>query len=285
MKKFINYQQRDNDFFPSGKIVRVKTIPTGVYKLMQTMSGDIFASKMDILNEPLITFPNFVSTQIINEVNHFWSKEVRNKYEKRNLLYKRGILLHGKYGTGKTSVIMKIIEDQLKNGSLVFYCPSPSFLSEFSKIIREIEGDRKILVVYEDFEKMLALNEQDFLSLLDGEMQIDNVVYLASTNYINQIPNRIKDRPSRFATVIEVGLPDEDTRKVYIESKTFPEENIDIELWVKKTEGLTIDQIKDLIISVFCIDLTLDDAITRLLNNDKGTELYYYDENDPYLNM
>ena len=117
--------------------------------------------------------------------------------------------------------------------------------------------------------------------MLDGEMQVDNIVYVATTNYINKIPPRIKDRPSRFATVIEVGLPTPDVRRIFIENKTFPDENVDLDLWVKLTEGLTIDQIKDLIISVLCIGNDLKDTVSKLHETrdvKEDSEIDYYDD-------
>jgi hypothetical protein len=286
--EYINYEKSGGLYFPAKPVKRVDKLPAGVYQLHRSMSGDLFVKGLSATSDELIDMPNFTSQQIINEINKFWEPEVRARYEKRGIVYKRGFLLHGKHGTGKTSIIFKLMQEQIEQGNLIFFCPSPSDLSEFVKIVRGIEGDRRVLVVYEEFEKLLYSQEADFLSILDGEMQIDNIAYVATTNYIHKIPPRIKDRPSRFATVIEIGLPNADTRRRYIEAKTFPEENVNLNAWTKATEGLTIDQIKDLIISVYCIGLSLEEAVDRTKNviqdsnEDSGYDPYNTYENDDW---
>lgn len=277
--KYINYQVVEGMYFPGKEVKRESRLPGGVYNIHRDQQGNLFVKAMSVASDELIDLPNFISQQVIDEVNNFWQPSVRARYDRRGMVYKRGVLLFGSHGTGKSAIIIKLIEDAVKNDNIVFFCPQPNDLSEFVKIMREIEGDRKVFVVFEEFEKLLNFDEGTFLSLLDGELQIDNVVYIATTNYINQIPPRIKDRPSRFATVIEVGLPNAETRRKYIEAKTFPDENVDIEVWVKLTEGLTIDYIKDLIISVLCIGVPIEKAVERIQIYHKDRE---DDESDPY---
>lgn len=260
---FIDYSTDGKIYSPSLPVQKVTKLPAGVYNIFRTQSGDLIASSMSVTSDELIKLPNFITQKVIDELDMFWKPETRKRYERRGMVYKRGIILHGHHGTGKSSITIRLMEEQVKAGNVVFFCPAPSVLSEFVKIMRSIEGDRPILVVLEEFEKLIYNDETGFLSLLDGEMQIDNVVYIATTNHLHKIPDRIKARPSRFATLIEVGLPNAETRKLYIESKTFPDEQVDLQKWVKMTEGCTIDNIKDLIINVFCIGLTLEEALKR----------------------
>lgn len=279
--QYINYQESEGLYFPAKPVTRINKLPGGVYSIRRTMSGDLYLKNLSVTSDQLISLPSFISQKIINEVNNFWEPKVRERYDKRGIVYKRGFLLYGQHGTGKSSIIVKLMEEQIKQDNIVFFCPSPTDLSEMSKIIRSIEGDRRILAVYEEFERLLYSSEGEFLSLLDGEMQIDNIVYVATTNYLDKIPPRIKDRPSRFATVIEVGLPDAETRRLYIQSKTFPEENVNLDAWTKATEGLTIDRIKDLIVSVYCIGLTLEEAVNRtkgIVGTEEEPEVNPYDD-------
>lgn len=279
-KRFTHLTEFDGKYFFGRRSPEHARLKPGIYTIARTMGGDLYVEGMSVTTDQLITLPNFVSQRVIDELDGFFAPNVRHRFERRGMIYKRGVLLYGKHGTGKSSIIIKVMEEQIKRDSIIFFCPSPHDLSEFVRTYRTIDPDRRVVAVFEEFEKLLAGYEAGFLSLLDGELQIDNVAYIATTNYINEIPPRIKDRPSRFATVIEVGLPDAATRKLYIESKTFPDENVDIDTWVKGTEGLTIDKIKDLIISVFCIGLPLEEAIKRskgIFNNEDELE-----EDDPY---
>jgi SpoVK/Ycf46/Vps4 family AAA+-type ATPase len=274
-KIYHHFREMEGRFFPTRKVQEIPSMNPGLYTISMTQSGEIYFEPMSIMTDNLIELPSFVSEDIIKEIDNFWNKDVRFRYERRGMTYKRGILLHGSHGTGKSSVIIRLIESEIKKGGIVFFCPSPSLLSESVKIIREIQGDQRILAVFEEFDQLLYRDEGSFLSLLDGEMQVDNIVYIATTNYLDKIPSRIKDRPSRFATVIEVGLPSAEVRRIFIENKTFPDEKVDIELWVKLTEGLTIDQMKDLIISVLCIGVDLKTAVEKvhkITNSNEGPE-------------
>lgn len=255
-----------------------KRLEPGVYNITQSQDGFVLLSPVSTTTDDLIELPTFISQEIIKEINKFWSPTTKERYHKYGMLYKRGILLYGKQGTGKTSIIATVMENHVKQGCIVFFCPDPALLQEVSKAVREIEGDRPFLVIYEELDKLLNYNEGGFLSILDGENQIENIVYIATTNYLNVIPPRIKNRPSRFATVIEVGVPDEKTRETFLSTKV--KEDIDLGLWVKITDGMTIDQIKDLIISVYCIDVPLKDAVEKILNMGSIENEVHEEEDD-----
>jgi len=266
-----HYEKSGTDYYFGQPSVTYNKLPPGVYTLEVDKSGAIYVAPMQVVSDGLITLPDFTSEIVIKDVNNFWNQATRDKFERRNIVYKRGILMHGKPGTGKTSCVMQIMEAEVKAGGIVFFGPTPGTLTHALKAIREIEGNIRCLVVWEEFDSALNSDESGYLSLLDGQNQIDNIVYLATTNYLDRIPARFRNRPSRFASVIEIPLPNEATRRLYITSKLLPDENIDVDLWVKETDGMTIDHLKDLVISVLCLNVSFQDAIDRLKE-------YRYDE-------
>lgn len=259
-----HYIKMGNDFYFGLPSKKYKKLDPGIYTINMNKSGEVYLSPMQAVTDTLIRLPDFTSEQVINEVEKFWSKETHDKFIKHELVYKRGIILHGLPGVGKSACVAQIMEAEVKAGGIVFFCPSPNNLTRCIKAIREIQGNIRCLVVWEEFDDALQRDESSYLSLLDGEMQVDNVVYLATTNYLDRIPNRFKKRPSRFASIIEVGTPNEVTRRIYIQTKGKNSDKIDVEKWVKATKGLTIDHIKDLIISVVCLDVSFEDSLDRL---------------------
>jgi len=267
-----HYQKQGNSYYFGRPNKKTKKLEPGIYTIQQDPMGQIYLEGMSAMTDSLIRLPDFTSEKVIKEVEKFWTKETKAKFTKRQLVYKRGIILHGLPGTGKSACVSQLMEAEVKQGGIVFFSPSPGMLQYVVKCIREIQGDIRCLVVWEEFDDLIEANESDFLSLLDGEMQIDNVVYIGTTNYLDRIPNRFKNRPSRFASIIEVGLPNEETRKVYLSNKIHADDNIDIDVWAKATEGFTIDHIKDLIISVLCLDVPFNEALDRLKD-------FQYDEN------
>ena len=101
---------------------------------------------------------------------------------------------------------------------------------------------------------------------------MNNIFYVATTNYIEDIPQRIRNRPSRFAEVIEIGPPDKELRRAYLLAKIHEDDVVNIDEWVEKTDGLTIDHLKNLIINVLVLGLPLDDAVEKLRNLEDDKE-------------
>lgn len=261
-KGFDQYLMIEGMYMPQAKMPTTKKLPAGIYRAGRTNDGKLVFMSMSSMTDGLINLPAHVSEKVLNEVNKFWSQETRSKFDKYQMVYKRGILLYGPPGAGKTVIVSKVMEQVVREGGIVFFDTDPHTLYESVNLIKEIQGDIRVLAVYEEFDSRLN-RDSSFLSLLDGELQIENITYLATTNYIERIPPRVKNRPSRFATVIEIGLPDADTRLAFLKGKV-KDEDIDFTEWVEATKGMSLDHIKDLIISVLCIGLTLQEATAKL---------------------
>jgi SpoVK/Ycf46/Vps4 family AAA+-type ATPase len=99
---------------------------------------------------------------------------------------------------------------------------------------------------------------------LDGEIQKSNVIFMATTNHIDKIPARIR-RPGRFSSIIEVGFPSEETRLFYLNKKLGGRSGLG--LWAKKTEGFSIDELKETVLAVVCLSQDLDAVIKRVKAN------------------
>ena len=145
--------------------------------------------------------------------------------------------------------------------------------------IRNIEGERKIIAVIEDIDNFVGDGNRSssldtlLLNILDGNYKMSNVVIISTTNYIDKLESRYKNRPSRFDRVIEFPLPNNESRKMFIEKTILPEDldKINIEEWVKKTEGFTIDHINELILLYFVYGHSEKESfeiITDMVNNN-----------------
>jgi len=241
----------------------VTKINPGTYQVSKDMNGTHYLTKIMFKSDQLIRLPNTIMDKISQEIETFWSKDTQSKFKKYGLVYKRGIILHGLPGTGKTCSIVQISLDVVEKGGIVLFNPNPKELSVVAKFVRELQPDVPILVIWEEFENTIVGNPHA-LSLLDGEIQIDNVVYLGTTNYFTRLPANIINRPGRFASIYHADFPNAEVRKIYLNHKLVGDDKKQIDQIVDLTEGMSIDQLKDIIVSVFCLDIPLKDAANKI---------------------
>lgn len=210
---------------------------------------------------------------ILSEVRRFLSPKTAEIMRDFNLVHRRGILLYGPPGSGKTSIVNLLVEELAKSHNVVsFLNPYPSHFCHIGKKIHKLDPEQFMLVIYEDFEKWS--DDPELLALLDGQNSVPNTIYLATTNYFDELEKRIVDRPSRFATKIEVAGPPIAVRLEFLK-RHVPlkyQESVNLTEWAEKTEGLMIDHLKHLAQYVFVFDYDVDKAIA-ILRSFATTEL------------
>src|SRR5690349_5379106 len=99
--------------------------PSGFYEAFHTDSG-IVISKEE-LNEVHNPYNSKDVKSVIATVNSFFEEGIRERVESLGFTHKLGIMLYGKQGCGKTSVINYIAKSlQSKKDAIVFFCNSGS---------------------------------------------------------------------------------------------------------------------------------------------------------------
>lgn len=239
----------DGDNFHITRKPNVEGLDPCYYSIVETHQGYYLQKKQLFLDE-LYKLPDDNVQKVIDDLETFWGS--KEKYKEYGITYKRGILLPGPPGTGKSSLLNFLIHritNQYKGIVLDFSYG----IADVLKQIRLMETETPILVIMEDVDAILdSYSNSTILNLLDGNNQVDNVVYLATTNYPERIEPRIKNRPSRFDRVIEIGMPTDEVRRFFLENKLKESDKQihDIDQWVRDTDGLTLSHLKELIISV-----------------------------------
>lgn len=272
------YLVNGGNYFPNLVAERSDGLPAGCYECAVTREGAPYFRPIKILTDTIINLQDTAAVEISNEIKNFWSDGVSEKFKQYGLVHKRGVLLHGPPGTGKTISLAKCAKMVVEElDGIVLFNPEPSTLTEFLRLIKEIEPNKKILIMWEEFDSQLRGSESSLLSLLDGETQVSNIVYLATTNYIARIPARIKNRPSRFARVIEVGVPTEQVRREFLEAKLHDSDKDKIDALIQYSDGFVIDQLKDLIISHCIFEQGIAESaskIREMINEATGIDDY-----------
>ncbi len=274
-------------YIPSAKIKLRNTVPAGIYDI--AVENYRFVLKKQSVNlDELLFLPMPVFDTVLSDMKFFWEHE--ENFKKYKYAYKRGILLYGKAGCGKSSLTALISEVCINMGGVVFNVRNGSDLDRYDEFIstyfRAIEKNTKILTIIEDIDGLVRSedNETKLLNILDGMSQINNAVYIGCTNYPENLKERILNRPNRFDKRYEIGLPDPEVRKFYFEHKILKEdlEKTDIKYLVNKTENLTISHLGELIKSVYIFGKDLDMSIEELKNMGKFiSSSKYEDKNKP----
>lgn len=255
----------------------VPTLVSGVYAIDQDRGTPIFIQR-EMNVDDLIEFPDSKSDRILTEIEDFWTKGA--VFKQYGYLHRRGYLLYGDPGGGKTCLVQQVIKRIINAGGIVFLCDHPTLFGEGLATYRKVEPDRQIVCVFEDIDAIIEQHgEDEILSLLDGEGQVNKVINIATTNYPENLDKRITGRPRRFDRIIKIGMPKPDVRRSYFEKK-LKITGEDINLWVKKTDGFSFAAMAELVISVKCLGHPFEkqvEVISNLMANrpkssDSGDE-------------
>lgn len=251
-------------FFPAGKTFSL--LQPGVYEVKYSNSKGYYFEKVQVKTEGLLRFPEGESEKVVAEIQNFWTKETI--YADFGLTYKRGIILWGPAGSGKSSTIQIVMHDVIERDGVVFkFNAEPHMLLEGIRLFREVQPETKIVILMEDIDSLLEeYGESEVLNILDGVDKIERVVFLATTNYPEKLGDRIINRPSRFDKRFRMPHPNKKCRRIYFEHLLQKNDKIEIDLdcWVKETDGFSIAHLKELFIGVCILGEDYKEAISTL---------------------
>lgn len=239
-------------------------LPAGLYRCQITEHTGPVLIKQNVETDHLLELPDDASASIVAEFGKFW--ELGAEFRARGFLHKRGFLLWGPPGSGKTSCVHILIKRLIKeHDGIVLFLDRPEVAAMCLRMVRLIEPKRPIVAIMEDIDALVSnYGEHEYLALLDGEAQVDNIVFLASTNYPERLDRRFVDRPSRFDTIRYIGMPSAAARRVYLATKEPSLAGAELEEWVRRSEGFSVAHLKEMIIAVRCFVQPLEDVVGRL---------------------
>lgn len=249
----------------------VTQLPAGFYELGIDNQIGIYYEKRKVDTDELFELPSDELQDIIQDIENFWER--CDKYQEYGFLHKRGILLYGEPGAGKSGIIQLCTKHLIeKKNGIVISLSSGDQIDWYGKSIgsfRSVEPDRPLIVILEDIDSIAGEGNWStsmLLNILDGIKQIDNVVYIATTNYPEQLEERITNRPSRFDRRYEILMPNAQVRESYFRSKLTQEdlEKIKLSEWIKATEGFSMAHLRELVIAVVALGNTFEDTLARL---------------------
>jgi hypothetical protein len=266
LKSYVHWTTGDGRIFiPAAKTVQKLT--PGVYEIHQRQSIGVYFEKIPVKTEGLLRFPDTNSDKVVAEIQRFWERE--QIFDQYGLTYKRGILLYGPPGSGKSCTIQLIMEDVVNRDGIVVKFTDPYLFIDGMRILRQIQSDTPVVVIMEDIDSILEIyNESEILNILDGVNEVRKVVFLATTNYPEKLGARIVNRPSRFDKRFRIGYPSEESRRMYfthlVDGKDPKELGVDLDCWVKDTDAMSIAHLKELFVAVVILGYPYEEAIDNI---------------------
>jgi len=184
--------------------------------------------------------------------------DARQRYESLGVAWRRGVLLIGPPGNGKTHCVRALVKE-LKIPSLYVQSLSSQYYTSEQLLMDVFERARRLhpcVLILEDLDALVTSDNQSFfLNQLDGFEKNVGLIVLATTNHPDRIDPAILDRPSRFDRKYHFGLPGLDERRAFLSlwhaklaaETHWPSEAVD-ELAVA-TEDFSFAYLKELVVS------------------------------------
>lgn len=264
----------DQSYTGSPSITYHRQLPGGLYDVRQNIRNDPVMTRVEVKDEQLHVFQYGPMKPVMVEISSFWDRA--SHFRRLGVVHKRGILLHGPAGCGKTGIIQSVVKDviEIRQGVAV-RITSPQVFREVAPAFRQIESERPLLGIIEDIDAMLPYAEEELLEMLDGSTMLGHgILFLCTTNKLKEIPIRIRCRQSRIDTLLEVPLPDEKQRYEYLRficKGEFHRKPAELMKWAAQSKGLSLASVKELVIATVVFEKPLRETLARLKELSKET--------------
>jgi len=262
---FNNYQLIKDKFFKTD----ITKYDPNIYELV-IENNQYALNKIDVRYVEKPIFEKEILENIESDIRCFFDN--KQFYVDNNLPRKRGLIVHGPHGNGKTSLVKDILTRYKDTYRILIDCRIfDQSVSEYINKVFPENGDK--IVVFEDVESISEGGDRayskrsSFLNFIDGPKTMENTLFLATTNHPDLVDPALIDRPSRFDRIYKVDLPNEECRKQFL-LKYFPElkkESKDVlDKYIQDTKDFSGAYFKELFIVTGIQKCSLPEAISNL---------------------
>ncbi|KAF9268168.1 P-loop containing nucleoside triphosphate hydrolase protein [Marasmius fiardii PR-910] len=195
----------------------------------------------------------------------------RELYAELGIPWKRGLIMHGPPGNGKTISLKAIMKTCDAKGYAPLYVKSfQSFMGDEVSMTQVFNKAREVapcVLVLEDLDSLITdRNRSFFLNQLDGLEGNDGLLVIGTTNHFDRLDPGISTRPSRFDRKYLFDDPDRDERALYAQywqnklkhkSVDFPDSLV--EEIAEKTSKFSFAYLKETFVSTLVLLAGMED--------------------------
>lgn len=181
-------------------------------------------------------------------------------YKDRGILWRRGAMLVGPPGTGKSSLVRKIC--QTINVPLFIFDLASMSNAEMIEAWKDVQGYSPCSVIFDDIDRVFegsvnvaknggGLTLECLLSCLSGALPAEGVLVFGTANdatkldpALGVVENGKASRPGRFDTIVTLGDMTHDDRQ-RLATMILDGLTVDLNAIVEKGEGMTAAQFND----------------------------------------
>jgi SpoVK/Ycf46/Vps4 family AAA+-type ATPase len=226
----------------------------------------------DAENLPIHSFPDKEKIEAL--LAAFFSPAVAKRIRLLTFRHKTGVLFYGKEGTGKSTIIRHYTSHLIETQKAVAFrvLTTNSRLQDVWNFVVQIRAaqNNPLVIIFDEFDEQMKDNTAYLKMMLDGPLSIDNCIFFASTNYLELIPETLRERPSRFRYVLNIeGIQSEAEIAIIVGSILGNDiQEPELSRIANEMKGATLDQIKQ-----YCLD-----RIMRLRRYDSQKKIGFVKE-------
>jgi len=209
---------------------------------------------------------------LLDWLDHYWNQQ--SAAREMGLTLRRGLLLLGAPGTGKTQLIRHILSRYPDRDGHLYVATTAGVQNDsFNRMLAAVGAPgRAKVVVMEDIDLLseIGVPQAHLLNALDGLLRVETpVLWIATSNDPSALALNLLDRPGRFDRVTVLPEPGPAEREAMI--RLFSREDVDegiVQSAALATDGFTGAHIREACTSAVLAQLAEGGSYGKLLLNE-----------------
>jgi len=190
-------------------------------------------------------------------------------FRRMRLPFRRGYLLHGAPGNGKSTAIRAMLSSRGLTAYTIRFFGEHTDDHDLDRLFTEAADEAPSVVLLEDIDRVFPrtgesktkISLQKLLNCLDGVASGESIITIATANEPTALDPAILRRPRRFDRVVCFANPTADLRRQYFLNIHPSFAGVDLEEAVNETAGFSFAQLREAFIMAAQTDFNADNEI------------------------